>query len=165
MFLTITDRSSTTLHILLHVNIVFTIFWLILEILCFIFKLYHLSYPPNAFGIEIAMVIILSFNDFIRHFFGIKGNLVLKPILLIIFLLYSVFCSIGFVFFLVLQSFVQRVEILLSGIALALILIEVFLSIIVLILNYRAMPELSREEKILRFEQAQKRFQKSIKSE
>lgn len=165
IFVTVTNRSSTALHLLLNVNILYTIFWLILEILCFIFKYYHLSYPPNAFGIELAMVIILSFNDFLRHFFGIKGNLTLKSAPLIIFILYGVFCSVGFVFFLVLQSFTQRVEILLSAVALALILVEVILSIIVLILNTRPTPKMRPEEKEMRYQQAQRRFQASLKTE
>jgi len=165
MFLTVSDQSSTALHILLHVNILYTILWFILEILLFIFKYYHLSYVPNAFGTEFSIVFVLCLNDFLRHFFGIKGNLMLKTGLLIIFILYGLFCAIGFVFFLILQSYVQRLEIILSGIGLALILIEILLTIITLIRNSRAMPTLTKEQKIARFNKAQKQFQASIKHE
>ncbi|CAF2488979.1 unnamed protein product [Rotaria sp. Silwood2] len=163
MFLTVSDQSSTALHILLRVNITYTIFWFILEILLFVFKYYHLPYAGNAFNIEIALVFMLCLNEFLRHFFGIKGNLMLKPSLLIIFILYGLFCAIGFVFFLILQSYVQRIEILLSAIGLALILLETLLSIITLIRNSRAMPVLTTEQKIARLNQAQQRFQESIK--
>jgi len=165
MFLTVSDQSSTALHILLHVNIAYTILWFILEILLFIFKSYHLLYASNAFGVEISLIFMVCLNDFLRHFFGIKGNLMLQPALLIIFILYGLICAVGFVFFLILQSYIQRVEILLSGIGLALILIEILLSIITLIRNSRAMSVLTKEQKIARLNQAQKRFQKSIKNE
>jgi len=165
MFLTVSDQSSTALHILLHANILYTILWFILEILLFIFKYYHLSYAANAFGVEISLVFMLCFNDFLRQFFGIKGNLMLDSGLLIIFIVYGLFCAIGFVFFLILQSYVQRLEILLSGISLALIVIEILLSIITIIRNSRAMPVLTREQKIARLNQAQKRFQASIKND
>jgi hypothetical protein len=165
MFLTVSDQSSTALHILLHVNIGYTIFWFILEILCFIFKYYHLTYGTNDFGMEFTIVFMLCFNDCLRHFFGIKGNLMLNPGLLILHILYGIFCAIGFVFFLFLQSYTQRVEILLSAIGLTLIIIEILLSIITLIRNSRAMPVLTKEQKIVRLNQAQTRFQASIKSD
>jgi hypothetical protein len=165
MFLTVSDQSSTALHLLLHVNIVYTFLWFILEILLFIFKYYHLSYAANAFGLEFSLIFILCLNDFFRHFFGIKGNLMLQPGLLIIFILYGFFCALGFVFFLILQSYIQRLEIFLSAIGLTLIIIEILLSIITLIRNSRAMPVLTPEQKIVRFNQAQKRFQVSLKNE
>jgi transmembrane protein 216 len=165
MFLTVSDQSSTALHILLHVNIPFTMLWFILEILVFIFKYCHLQYAANAFGVEFSLIFIVCFNDFLRHFFGIKGNLMLNVSLLVIFILYGIFCAIGFVFFLILQSYVQRVELLLSGISLTLILIEILLSIITLIRNSRAMPVLTKEQQVVRLNQAQKRFQASIKND
>lgn len=165
MFLTISDKSSTALHILFRLNVHYTIFWFILEILLFIFKYYNLPYATNAFGIEMAMIFMLCFNEFIRQFFGIKGNLMLKADHLIISIVYGVFCIIGFIFFLVWQSYIQRVEILLSTISLTLIVIEILLSIITLFLDSRAMPVLTKEEKLLRMKEAQLRFQSSIKTE
>ncbi|UJR37533.1 hypothetical protein I4U23_030235 [Adineta vaga] len=165
MFLSVSDQSSTALHILLHVNIVYTIFWFIMEILLFLFKYYNLIYTNFSFGIEISSIFVLCFNDFLRHFFGIKGNLMLNPTLLILFLIYGLFCAIGFVFFLLLQSYTTRTEMLLSGISLMLILIETLLSIITLIRNSRAMPVLTKEQQIIRLNQAQTRFQRSIKSD
>jgi hypothetical protein len=89
----------------------------------------------------------------------------LQPALLIVFILYGLFSALGFVFFLALQSYTQRTEILLSGIGLALILIEILLSIITLIRNSRAMPVLTPEQKVTRLNQAQKRFQSSFKNQ
>ena len=165
MFLTVMDQSSTALHILLHLNSIYTIFWFILEISLFIFKYYHLSYAPNAFGLEISSVFILCLNDFLRLFFGIKGNLTLKTSLFIIFILYGLFCSVGFVFFLILQSYVQRLEILLSATSLTIVAIEILLSIITIIRNNQAIPTLTKEQKLARLNQAQKRFETSMKSE
>jgi len=165
MFLTISDKSSTALHILLCINIYYTIFWFILEILLFIFKYYNLPYATSAFGIEISMIFMLCLNEFLRQFFAIKGNLTLKNGHLIISIVYGVCCIIGFVFFLVWQSYIQRVEILLSAIGLTLIAIEILLSIITIILNSRAMPVLTDHQKIERVRQAQIRFQSSIKAE
>ncbi|CAF3439810.1 unnamed protein product [Rotaria sp. Silwood1] len=165
MFLTVSDQSSTALHILLRVNITYTIFWFILEIFLFVFKYYHLTYVGTAFGVEISSIFMLSLNEFLRHYFGIKGNLMLKTSLLILFIVYGIFCALGFVFFLRFQSHTQRIEVLLSAIGLALIFIEILLSIITLIRNSRAMPVLTNEQKLARLNQAQKRFQASIKNE
>ena len=165
MFLTASDQSSTALHILLHANILYTFFWFIVEILCFVFKYYHLHYSALSFGLEISIVIILALNDLLRQYFGIKGNLVLQPPLLIMFIVYGLFCAVGFVFLLILQSYVQRVEIFLSGISLLLIIVEVLLSIITLIRNSRAMPVLTKQQQIERFNRAQKRFQSTVQSD
>ncbi|CAF1291391.1 unnamed protein product [Adineta steineri] len=142
MFLTVSDQSSTALHILLHANLPYTIFWFIMEILLFTFKNFHLTYASNAFG-----------------------NLMLNNALLIISIFYGLCCAIGFVFFLILQSYAQRLEMLLAGISLTLILIEILLSIITLIRNSRAMPVLTKDQKIARLNLAQKRFQTSVKTE
>lgn len=165
MFLRVSDQSSTALHLLLHANIAYTILWFILEILLFVFKLFHLPYAAHAFGVEISLVFMVCLNDFIRQYFGIKGNLTLKTSLLIISIVYGLICAIGFAFFLILQSYVQRVEILLSGIGLALILIEILLTIITIIRDSRAMPVLTIEQRIIRFNQVQQRFLNSIKDE
>ncbi|UJR08683.1 hypothetical protein I4U23_012941 [Adineta vaga] len=165
MFLTVSDQSSTALHLLLRINRNYTIFWFILEIVLFIFKYYHLTYGTNAFGVEMAIIFMLCFNEFIRQFFGIKGNLMLQTSLLILFIVYGIFCIVGFIFFLVLQSYIQRVEILLSGIGLALILVEILLSIITIIRNSRAMPVLTNEQKVERMQQATLRLKSSKKTE
>jgi transmembrane protein 216 len=165
MFLTISDQSSTALHILLRINIHYTIFWFILEIILFIFKYYNVPYGTNAFGIEMSMIFMLCFNEFLRQFFAIKGNLTLRTDHLIISIIYGIVGIIGFVFFLVWQSYIQRVEILLSAIGLTLIAIEILLSIITIILNCRAMPVLTDQEKLQRLNEAQKQFQSSIKTE
>ncbi|CAF1341834.1 unnamed protein product [Rotaria sordida] len=165
MFLTVSDQSSTVLQILLYINIHYTIFWFILEISLFIFKYYHLPYATSAFGLEMAIIFMLCLNEFLREYFGMKGNLMLKSILLIIFILFGFFSIIGFIFFLILQSYTQRVEILLSTISLTLITFEILFSIITLILNNRAMPVLSKQEKIKRVKEAQSRFDSSIKTE
>jgi hypothetical protein len=165
MNLAVTDPSSTALHILLRLNVHYTIFWFILEILLFIFKYYHVPYATSAFGIEMAMIFMLCFNEFLRQFFAIKGNLTLQTNHLIISIIYGFVGILGFVFFLVLQSYIQRPEILLSAIGLALITIEIFLSIITIIRNRRAMPVLTSEAKLERVKQAYERFQSSIKTE
>ncbi|CAF1052154.1 unnamed protein product [Rotaria sordida] len=165
MFLTVSDQSSTVLQILLYINIHYTIFWFILEISLFIFKYYHLPYATSAFGLEMAIIFMLCLNEFLREYFGMKGNLMLKSILLIIFILFGFFSIIGFIFFLILQSYTQRVEILLSAISLTLITFEILFSIITLILNSRAMPVLTKQEKIKRVKEAQSRFDSSIKTE
>lgn len=162
-FLSTTDQSSTALHLLLCVHRQFTFFWFILEILLFIFKYYHVHYASNAFGIEIAMIIMLCSNEFIRQFFAIKGNLKLEISHLIISIVWGVFCIIGFVFFLVWQSYIQRAEILLSAISLTLIGLEILLSLITIIRHQFITPGITPEQQYLRIQQANQRFQLSAK--
>lgn len=165
--LTSTDPSSTSLHILLNVNIYYTLCWFVMEILCFVFKSYHVVYAGSALGQEIALVFILSFNDYVRQFFGMKGNLNLTRGLFVLFILYGFVCMLGFIFFLVLQSYVQRLEILLAGIGLALIAVELILCVMTMIRNgqVNSMPVLSKEEKLVRLQISRQRLQKAIESE
>ena len=165
MILTITDASSTALEILLRLNTHYLIFWFILEILLFIFKYFHLPYASNAFGLEIAMIFLLCFNEYLRLFFAVKGNLTLKGNHLIISIVYGVFCIIGFVFFLALQSYIQRAEILLAGIGLLFILLEILLSIITIIRNALTTPMLNSAEKLERVKRAQLAFLASNKTD
>lgn len=165
MFVSITDPSSTALHLLLRVNVHYIIVWFILEILLFIFKYFHLPYATSAFGLEIAMIFLLCFNEYLRLFFAVKGNLTFKSNHLIISIVYGIFCIIGFVFFLALQSYIQRAEILLSAIGLTLILLEILLSIITIIRSIRRIspPPLSSVEKLERVKRVQTSFLASNK--
>lgn len=165
MFLSVTDQSSTVLHILLRVNIYYTIFWFILEIPLYVFKYYKLPYAANTFGTEIALLFMLCFNDFLRQFFGLKGNLILKPRLLIHFIVYGFICALGFSFFIILQTYAQRVEIIIASVALALITVEMILAIITIFLNRRFIPELTDAEKLRRLQQAQRKFEATLKNE
>lgn len=165
MFLTVVDRSSIVLHILLRVNIYFTIFWFILEVPLLIFKYYHLPYASNAFGLEMSIIFMLCLNEFLRHFFGIKGNLIMKMGYLAISAVYGGFSMVGFIFFLVLQSYTQRVEILLSAIGLTLITIEIIFSIITMININRLPSVLTREQKSKRTKKAQEQFEALLKKE
>ena len=84
---------------------------------------------------------------------------------LIISIVYGIVCMIGFVFFIVWQSYAQRTEILLSTFALTLIVIEILLSVLTIVRNTRAMPVLTNERKLERMKQAQERFKSAIKTE
>ncbi|CAF1108809.1 unnamed protein product [Didymodactylos carnosus] len=161
MFLNLYQKSSTTLQILLHLNIVYTLFWEVIEIICFVFKRYNLIYPTNAFGIELSMTFLLILNEFVRQFFGIKGNLTQRVSLLIIFLIFNACCALGFVFFLIWQSYVQRVEIILSSIALLFILTETIFTIVTIIRLKIITKDLTVQQKIDKIKEARDKFQQT----
>jgi hypothetical protein len=165
MILTSVDPSSTVLHVLLYVNSYYTLCWFVVEILCFVFKSYHVVYATNALGEELAMIFILLSNEYLRQFFGMKGNLILTRGLFVLFILYGPVCMLGFIFFLVLQSYVQRVEILLAGIALVLIILELILCVMTMIRKGQVMPVFSKEEKLTRLQISRQRLDKAIENE
>ena len=163
MYLTVNHRSSTCLHLLFYCNIVYTIFWLILEILCFLFKYYHLIYPSYGFGIEFSLIFIVASNDFVRQYFGIRGNLLMDSGPMIVSIVYGLICAAGFAFFLILQTYIQRVEILLAGIALLLIIFEILLTIVTFIRDRRGITFLTDQQKVQRYNEAQRQFRRSMK--
>lgn len=147
---------------MLRANSVYTLFWLIMEIPCFIFKYHQFNYSSSGFGLEFAILFVVALNDFVRHYFGIRGNRLLNTSLMATFIIYGLFCAAGFVFFLILQSYTQRIEVILSGIALLLIVVELLLTIVTMIRARRPVMPLTQTEQIQRYEKTRERVRSAM---
>ena len=83
----------------------------------------------------------------------------------ILSLVYGVICIAGFIFFLVLQSYVQRVEILLATIALTMIVLEMGITIVTMIRHKWIHPTVNINDRRIRANAARQRLLSTIVNE
>lgn len=124
------DLSSLPLQILMFLNIYYFTFYWICELLIFIYKGSILPFP-NQNGIlamEIILLFLLAALESLRLFFGYKGNLAERKISLI----YSVFLAIPVIltelYFILWQTYVLRIEVIVCSVALIFVGVEIILS-------------------------------------
>eukprot|EP00053_Salpingoeca_punica_P027341 m.24308 g.24308 ORF g.24308 m.24308 type:complete len:144 (+) comp9549_c0_seq1:177-608(+) len=107
--------SSVPLQMLYTTNIWFFTFWWIVEFAVFIWKGYELPYPSSSWGSEFFLLWLTLPIECIRIFFGMKGNLTEQKFPLIISFLMSL-PTVGItIFFLVAQTYVLRVEVVICA--------------------------------------------------
>jgi transmembrane protein 216 len=68
-------RSLLPLQILFYLHQWYLLFWLLIEILVFIYKGQVLPFASGVLAGEVILFIVLFFVDLLRIFFGTKGNL------------------------------------------------------------------------------------------
>lgn len=68
-------RSLLPLQIIFYLNQWYLLFWLLIEILVFVYKGQTLPFASGVLAGEIVLFVTLFFVDLFRIFFGIKGNL------------------------------------------------------------------------------------------
>ncbi|KAF6029604.1 TMEM216 [Bugula neritina] len=74
-------KSLLPYQIVLYLNGFYTLFYTICELLMFIYKGETLPYAPSSLGVEIVILLLTSFVEILRLFFGKKGNLTERPLL------------------------------------------------------------------------------------
>ncbi|XP_065676507.1 transmembrane protein 216-like isoform X1 [Hydra vulgaris] len=126
----VVDLSSLPLQILLHLNVYFFGFYWICELLLYVYKGIILPYPDNGGTLttEIVLLAFLGIIETFRIFFGYKGNLgerkqtLTWSVVLAIPILVSQFYLIFW------QTYILRIEVILCGILLVMVILEVILS-------------------------------------
>ena len=155
-------RSSLPLQILLYLNQWYDLFWVLIEALVFVFKGQTLPFATSVLAGEIILFIVLFFLDLFRIYFASKGNLTERNIGIVISLVIALPCiagiylewqntinknqrliifvlsNKGYVYLLVLQHYVLRVELIINAIQLGLMALEILLEIIAMIVFARA---------------------------
>uniref|UniRef100_A0A0B7A0W5 Transmembrane protein 216 n=1 Tax=Arion vulgaris TaxID=1028688 RepID=A0A0B7A0W5_9EUPU len=126
-------RSSLPYQILLYLNGWYFAFFFVCEILLFVFKGQTLPYASNVLAAEIILLFILAIVEALRLFFGRKGNLTEQIVGVLVCLILSVPTVFGVLFYLLWQTYVLRVEIILTAIQLVFIGMELIFSIISII--------------------------------
>ena len=169
-------RSSLPLQVLLYLNQWYLLFWIIVEALCFVFKGQTLPFASSVLGGEIALFIILFFVDLFRIYFGTKGNLTERNVGILISIIISIPCIgglciqivkvkmnyhiikvsfffvfKGFLYFLLWQHYVLRIELIINAIQLVFLALEVVLKIIALIVFARSRMWSSSETSTSKF--------------
>ncbi|XP_008325434.1 transmembrane protein 216 isoform X2 [Cynoglossus semilaevis] len=122
--------SSTPLQLLFYLNIWYFAAFYLAEILMFIYKGIILPYPPDNLILDVVLLVILLALETLRIFYGWKGNLCERSLALCASLFMLFPCAALAVYYLLLQTFVLRLEFILSAILLCFYGLELLLGLI-----------------------------------
>eukprot|EP01135_Chromosphaera_perkinsii_P006538 Nk52_evm10s539 gene=Nk52_evmTU10s539 len=110
--------SSVPLQVLLYFGWHFVIVWWLLELFCFIYKGNILEYSDSALGTEIALLFVFAGLETVRYLMGYKGNLTERKFAMAMFMVLSAPVILAYCFFLLWQTYVLRLEVILNYIGL-----------------------------------------------
>ncbi|XP_033101852.1 transmembrane protein 216-like [Anneissia japonica] len=130
--------SSLPLQILLYLNGWYFGFFWICEILIFAYKGTVLPYPGSNLAGEIVLLFTLLAVEVVRLFMGKKGNLTEKLMHLAVSVALSVPVIFVYIYYLIWQTYVLRVEVILNAIQLVFLAFEIIFSLIAIITFARA---------------------------
>jgi transmembrane protein 216 len=120
----------------LFFNEVYTYFYFFAEIFCFIIKGANLLYPPDTMGVELACLVFYLFFCLGRNYIGTIGNKTETSSYLIFFLLFSFVPFFSNCYFMVLQTYSLKIEVILNVIGMIFVSLEyVFCLIAVIVIG------------------------------
>ncbi|XP_014664689.1 PREDICTED: transmembrane protein 216-like [Priapulus caudatus] len=133
-------RSSLPYQILLYCNGWYSGAFVIAELLVFIYKGETLPYARGNLPAEIILLLLLGCLEGVRLFLGQKGNLTERGMAVGLSLVLSMATLVGFLYLTLWQTYVLRLEVILTGIGLAFIGLELIFGLISIISFARAAP-------------------------
>ncbi|XP_064184179.1 transmembrane protein 216 [Anguilla rostrata] len=122
--------SSAPLQVLLHLNGWYFAAFFVAEILMFVYKGVLLPYPRANLILDIVLLFLYLGLEVLRLFYGWKGNLCERSLALMLSVAVLVPCAVLCVYYLLLQTFVLRLELVLNAIQLCFYSLELLLSLI-----------------------------------
>ncbi|KAM9357222.1 transmembrane protein 216 isoform 1-T1 [Symphorus nematophorus] len=122
--------SSTPLQVLLYLNSWYFAAFYLAEILMFIYKGILLPYPSDNLVLDVVLLLLFLGLETLRIFYGWKGNLCERSLASCVSLFILFPCTALAVYYLLLQTFVLRLEFLLSAVLLAFYGLEFLLGLL-----------------------------------
>ncbi|MFT7810155.1 transmembrane protein 216-like isoform X2 [Arapaima gigas] len=110
--------SSAPLQVLLYLNCWYFGAFFIAELLMFVYKGVLLPYPPANLILDIVLLFLFLGLEILRIFYGWKGNLCEQTLALVLSVGVLVPCTVLSVYFLLLQTFVLRLEVIINAVLL-----------------------------------------------
>ncbi|XP_029966922.1 transmembrane protein 216 isoform X2 [Salarias fasciatus] len=108
--------SSTPLQVLFYLNSWYFAAFYLAEVLMFIYKGVVLPYPADNLVLDVVLLLLIFPGlEILRLFYGWKGNLCERSLALCASLLVLLPCAALAVYCLLLQTFVLRLELILSA--------------------------------------------------
>ncbi|XP_069000025.1 transmembrane protein 216 [Embiotoca jacksoni] len=107
--------SSTPLQVLLHLNVWYFAAFYVAEILMFVYKGLLLPYPSDNLVLDLALLLLFLALESLRIFYGWKGNLCERSLASCASLFMLLPCAALAVYYLLLQTFVLRLEFVLAA--------------------------------------------------
>ncbi|XP_057706687.1 transmembrane protein 216 [Corythoichthys intestinalis] len=124
--------SSVPLQVLLYLNCWYFGAFFLADVLMFVYKGLLLPYPTNNLILDVALLVLFLGLESLRVFYGWKGNLCEHAGTTILSLLLLLPCVTLCVYFLLLQTFVLRLEFLLCSVLLCFYGLQFLLSVLAL---------------------------------
>ncbi|XP_059507978.1 transmembrane protein 216-like isoform X4 [Stegostoma tigrinum] len=125
--------SLTPLEVLLFLNTWYYAVYFVAEILLFIYKSQLLPYTSANLTLDLVMLFLYLGVEIMRIFFGSKGNLCQRKVPLTISLLLVGPSTIMAVYYMLLQTYVLKLEVTINAILLVFYVFELVLYIVGLI--------------------------------
>ncbi|KAF7707473.1 transmembrane protein 216 [Silurus meridionalis] len=122
--------SSMPLQVLFYLNSWYFAAFFIAEILMFVYKGILLPYPQANLILDIVLLLLYVGLETLRLFYGWKGNLCERSLMLIVSVGILVPCTVLSVYYLLLQTFILRLEFILNVILLCFYALELVLAVI-----------------------------------
>ncbi|XP_027864388.1 transmembrane protein 216 [Xiphophorus couchianus] len=122
--------SSTPLQVLLYLNSWYFSAFYLAEILMFIYKGILLPYPADNLVLDVVLLLLFLALETLRIFYGWKGNLCERSLSSCVSLFILFPCTALAVYYLLLQTFVLRLEFILSAVLLCFYGLEFLLCVI-----------------------------------
>ncbi|CAL8332823.1 unnamed protein product [Gadus morhua 'NCC'] len=130
--------SSTSLQVLLYLNCWYFAAYFLAESLMFIYKGLLLPYPSDNLILDVVLHLLFLCLESLRIFYGWKGNLCERSLATSVSLLLLLPCLALAVYFLLLQTFVLRLEFILTAVLLCFYGLEFLLGLVTVSLFSRS---------------------------
>ncbi|KAM9376058.1 transmembrane protein 80-like [Pholidichthys leucotaenia] len=112
--------SSVPLQLLLQLTAVYFVFYFFFTLGLIIHKSLVLPYPDDALVCDVCLLFLLAALEFLHLFTGVKGNLTESERYILSSLILSGTAILLTIYFLVWQTYVMRVDVIISSILLVL---------------------------------------------
>ncbi|KAG7471769.1 transmembrane protein 216-like [Solea senegalensis] len=122
--------SSTPLQLLFFLNSWYFAAFYVAEILMFIYKGIMLPYPSQNLVLDVVLLVLFVALETLRIFYGWKGNLCERSLASCASVFVLLPCAALAVYFLLLQTFVLRLEFILSAVLLCFYGLELLLGLL-----------------------------------
>lgn len=109
-------HSSVFFQILTFFNLWYLAIFTLAEIALYIFKFFYLPYPASYAACDIIILVLALILELLRIEMGRNGNLTERQVPIIACLILTVPCVVAAVYVLLWQTYVLRIEIILSSI-------------------------------------------------
>jgi len=124
-------------QILLFFNAYYSTLFFITTLFLYFYKSYHYHYPYAAFEWELTMLALMAFMETARITLASRGNKTEQTPPLLWSILLSFPMIVGFVFYLTIQTYVLRLDIVMNTVALAFVSTETVISVFTVMSFFR----------------------------
>ena len=123
-------NGSFVFQTLMEFHQIYTILYFIIEELLLVYKSSYFHYESYALGFEVASLIFYLFVQLGRFYFGSLGNRAEASVFVIMCVAFSVGAIYTYVHFILLQTYVLKIELVTNGVGMVLWAFEVAFAMI-----------------------------------